>query len=239
MPAPDTPDLNGMFVASTHPSNYSGQEAFTYTVSDGNGLSSVGTVVVNLTTDYEPPVASDRSIQIQQSATSEYDFHLGPSTRIQSATQGVHGIVDISGGHSITYEHNGDEGNSDSFRYTVVDDFGATSSGTVHVSVIIPNRNPTPPNVSAIVDEGGAVHIPIIGPLSGFTPDQLDPEADPVIPAADDSSFHGDTRATHPSNGTYTFSNIIDGETGNITESFLVYTHDGSETSQDLSLIHI
>lgn len=233
LPAPDIPDLNGMFVASTHPSNYSGQEAFTYTVSDGNGLSSVGTVVVNLTTDYEPPVASDRSIQIQQSATSEYDFHLGPSTRIQSATQGVHGIVDISGGHSITYEHNGDEGDSDSFRYTVVDDFGATSSGTVHVSVIIPNRNPTPPNVSAIVDEGGAVHIPIIGPLSGFTPDQLDPEADPVIPAADDSGFHGDTRATHPSNGTYTFSNIIDGETGNITESFLVYTHDGSETSQD------
>ena len=226
-------DRDEIFIASTHPTNYSGQEAFTYTISDGNGLSSVGTVVVNLTTDYEPPVASDKSIQIQQSATSEYDFHLGSSTRIQSVTQGVRGVVEISGGHSITYEHNGDEGDRDTFEYTVVDDFGATSSGTVHVSVIIPNRNPTPPNVSAIVDEGGAVHIPIIGPLSGFTPDQLDPEADAVSLSGDDSSFHGDTRATHPSNGTYTVSNTRDRETGNITDSFLVYTHDGSETSQD------
>ena len=231
-PAPDIPDLNGMFVASTHSSNYSGQEAFTYTVSDGNGLSSVGTVVVNLTTDYEAPVALDQSIQIQQLTAREYDLNLRPSTRISSVTQGMSGDVEISGDSTIVYANYGVDADSDSFRYTVVDDFGNASSATVEVSVEILNRRPNPRSFTQVVAEGGSVTIAVIPSAPDWDPYLIDYEGDTLRPTHDGSSFYSDPNATQPSQGSYVYEPIL-GETGSPIGYNLIYTHDGSETTWD------
>ena len=225
---------NGVVYYSTHLGNFSGQDTFTYTLSDENGLSAVGTVIVDLTTDYKFPVALEQNIQTQQGATSKYVLTGVPtSSSIDSVTQGNYGSVEILDKDSVKYSHTGFRDASDIFTYTVRDEFGAKASGNVNVVVEITNSVPTPQNVTASVDEGETVHIPVTGVLSGFTPEQLDPESDILRPTREDSIFYTDPTAIQPSNGSYIYKPIVDSETGEITGYHLQYTHDGSETTQD------
>ena len=227
---PEAP--NGVILSSSHAGNYSGQSAFTYTVSDGNGLSSVGTVTVQHTTDYLPPTALEQNIQSQQGSSSDYVLTGIPDgTSIQLVTQGNVGTVAISGPDTITYTHSGQRLTSDSFQYTIVDEYGIADWNTVNVAVEITNSSPTPQNVSALVLEGGTVRIGI--EVSGFTPEQLDPESDVLRPPLLSSSFYSDPNAIQPSNGAYIFeSEPYDGSEGQIGY-YLVYTHHGSETTED------
>ena len=131
-------------VKYTPAANYSGSDAFTYTISDGNGGTATAAVTINVTPVNDAPVAvNDSATMVAGSAAAvsvlanDADVD-GPSLAVASVTQGAHGAVAISGSQ-VTYTAALYVG-ADSFTYTVSDGAGGTATATVAVNVTAPPR---------------------------------------------------------------------------------------------------
>ena len=125
--------------------NAFGDDAFTYTVTDGNGGFGTATVSIAVAAVNDAPVTDDESVTTNQdvaltiSDTTLLDGDLdvdGDSLSITGFTQpAVSGGTVVDDGSSLTYTPGALFVGEDWFTYTVADGNGGTATGTVYVTV--------------------------------------------------------------------------------------------------------
>ncbi len=142
-----TVSFSGPSATFTPATNFSGEDAFTYTISDGKGGTSTATVTVFIGLDNDPPVAvDDTATVVEETPTtinvlgndSDIDLNTLQVTAVTSAT---HGTVALVNG-VITYTPNDNYFGPDAFDYVVSDGFGGSDIG--HVSITVTNVNDKP-----------------------------------------------------------------------------------------------
>ncbi len=134
-----------------------GGDTITYTVSDGHGGSSTGTIAVTIT-----PV-NDKPNAVNDGVPTPVNVYLGVGAQavpvlandtwlpdavetlsIVSVTNGGHGTVAITGGGTgLTYRPTGTTGGIDVFTYTISDGHGLTDTASVQVNVVKDTIKPT------------------------------------------------------------------------------------------------
>jgi len=123
---------------------FNGVDTFTYTITDGAGVTATATVVVFVT---GLPVANTDVATLPQNASATAINVLandtGTGITITGITQGAHGAVAITGGGSgLTYQPNNVFNGLDTFTYTITDSVGNTATGTVDVTVTAVSQPP-------------------------------------------------------------------------------------------------
>jgi VCBS repeat-containing protein len=150
-------DPNGAFVSLK--AGATATDTFTYTVTDGSNASSSATVTVTITggtgTNH-PPVAANVTASVSedgppvQIAASYTDPDVSDSHTFSVNTTGTKGnVINLENG-VFTYDPNGGFENlaagttaTDTFRYSVIDGSGASSTATVTMRVVGQNDAPT------------------------------------------------------------------------------------------------
>ena len=123
------------------PSNlFVGTDSFSFKANDGEFDSNIGWVTINVAFTNHPPVASNDHAQVvdgQQVVitvlTNDFDPD-GDGFAITSVTQPGHGTSSFSA-TNVTYVHDGVSGTNDSFTYTITDDYGASATATVFITI--------------------------------------------------------------------------------------------------------
>lgn len=151
-------------ITYTPNADFTGTDTFTYTVNDNEGLSSdAATVTVRVNT---PPVADDDSAQTNQNTPvtinvldgdTDADGTLVAST-VAVTTAPTNGSTTVNADGTITYTPNSGINGTDSFKYTVKDNDGATSNEAT-VTVTVNNVAPVANNDSASTPFNTAVTI--------------------------------------------------------------------------------
>ncbi len=184
--------------------NFNGSDTISYTVSDGNGGTSIGTVIVTVSPVADAPVAVDDAVTVVEdtpfsSAVSLIANDIDPDSDALTVVAGTFataqgGSVTINADGSYSYTPAANFSGTDSFSYAVTDGT-ATDTGSVTLTV------------TAVND------VPVAGADTAFTAEDT-PVAIDVL--ANDSDVEGGpltvTGATAP-NGTVT----IDPATGALT----------------------
>jgi hypothetical protein len=157
----------GTGVVYTPAPGYSGPDAFSYTISDGNGGTDTATVTVTVISVNDPPIAQDDA----QSTIEETPVAIavlandsdpdGDPLTVQSVTHPGHGSI-RNDGDSLFYTPGAGFGGVDSFTYVVSDGHGATDTARVTVVVSTVNDPPIAQNDSASTREETLVNIPVL-----------------------------------------------------------------------------
>ena len=164
-PGRGTVMFNGGGVFTYTPdANFHGQDSFTYTVSDGRGGSTSGTVEVTINPVNDPPIAvgdnlvttSDAQVTTADVTANDIDID-GDSLSVIDFTQPLAGGVSYNGDGTFTYTPRAGFWGDDSFTYTVSDGFGGLAVAKVNITVQFENNPPTVADDSAVTDEDTAV----------------------------------------------------------------------------------
>ena len=126
--------------------DFSGEDSFTYTVSDGNGGVDVSTVTITVAERLNtPPEADDDSYSTSYDtalAVSVTDGVLngdtdadGDSLTATLSTEPSHGSLDFKADGSFAYNPEGNYSGEDSFTYEVSDGNGGTDTSTVTLNI--------------------------------------------------------------------------------------------------------
>jgi hypothetical protein len=135
----------GLSVRYTPNLDYSGPDAFTYVISDGNGGTDTATVNISVTSVNDDPDAINDSVELLEDVADQPIDVLtndslvpdpGETLTVTSVSQPLHGTVAIvGGGTSVTYTPDDDYSGPDTFLYTVSDGKGGSDVGAVTIKV--------------------------------------------------------------------------------------------------------
>lgn len=171
--------LNGG-VEYTPELNFSGEAAFGYKVSDGNGGVATAEVNVNVVAKNDAPNAADDIISatedtpliIKASELLANDTDVDASDILSisnvSPNDDVHGTIDMNGSE-ITYTPEADFSGAASFSYTINDGNLGTSTAKVVVNVSSANDNPVAVQDNIQLDEDTEILISLTDLLSNDT----------------------------------------------------------------------
>ncbi len=169
--------------------NYSGEDAFTYTLADGNGGTAVATVTVTIVAVNDVPVAQDDSATIDEDGvvsiavlSNDRDPD-GDGLTVQAVTLPFHGIV-VNGRTEVTYIPSAGFSGTDSFAYTVADGRGGTDTAQVSVAVVHANHGPAAQDDSAVTSEGAMLMIEVLQ-------NDSDPDGDFLLVQSIGNPAHG------------------------------------------------
>ncbi len=166
-PSNGTAQISSGEIEYTPTGDYNGSDAFTYTVSDGNGGTATGTVNVTVTSVNDAPVAAndaattneDTSVTIAVLANdSDVD---GDTLTISSVSNPTNGTAQISN-NKVQYTPNANHHGTDQFSYTTSDGKGGTAAATVSVTVTSVNDSPVAANDTATTNEDASVTINVL-----------------------------------------------------------------------------
>ncbi len=136
----------------------------TYQITDGRGGTDDGTVTITVTGENDAPVAEDDAITVAEGGTatmltggalsvlendSDVDTAAG-SLRVRVDSVPAHGTLTLNPDGSFSYNHNGDEEDSDSFSYIAND--GADDSVPATVTIMVTPENDAPVAVDDAVE---------------------------------------------------------------------------------------
>ncbi len=215
--------LDGGVISYTPALDYNGNDAFTYTISDGNGGSGVASVSVTIRPIEDAPTGVEDAVILNTTgravqAESVTIFPLGndintdgAALTIQSVDSAANGNTQRNNDNSITYTPNPGFSGTDSFTYQ----FGAAgrsgqTASTGRVSVVVdPDTNLVAAvDDSASTDEDKAVQIAILGndtatvgtlSVLGVTPQQgkVVVNGDGTVTYTPSANFHGTDTFTY------------------------------------------
>jgi uncharacterized protein (TIGR03382 family) len=172
----------GTGVVFTPAQGFSGPATFTYTVSDGNGGTTVVTVTVNIVGNSVPTANNDAVTVAEDSGATAVDVlandttapDTGETLTVTAVTQPANGTVTLVGG-VVSYQPNANYNGTDTFTYTVSDGNGGTDTATVTVTVTSVNDDPIAADDTATVaEDSGATVVDVLandstGPDAGET----------------------------------------------------------------------
>jgi hypothetical protein len=188
---------NGTTVTYTPTAGYTGPDAFSYTISDGNGGSATANVAMTVTAaPNQPPVAVNDAATTAEDVTATIGVRAndsdpnGDPLTVTAVTQPAHGVAAIGGGGTtVTYTPAANYNGADAFTYTISDGNGASSTATVSVTVTPVNDSPVAAGDAATTAAGSPVTVSVL---------------------ANDSDIDGDVLSvasvTQPANGSATIS---------------------------------
>ncbi|MEJ1938677.1 cadherin-like domain-containing protein, partial [Nostoc sp. NIES-2111] len=188
-PANGTVTMNpdGSFSYTPAP-NFNGTDSFTYTVSDGNGGTTTGTVSVNVAAVNDAPTTSggtangnEDTVVTGQLAATDVD---GDALSFGLAPNGApaNGTVTVNPDGSYIYTPAANFNGTDSFTYTVSDGQGGTTTGSISITVDPANDAPTTSGATLAGQEDGS----IAGQVTG-----LDIDGDALSFAVDGAPANG------------------------------------------------
>jgi len=166
-----------------------GSDAFTYSISDGNGGTSTATVQVIVNPVNDDPIAQDDSGATDEDVPVTFDVlgndtdPEGDSLTIQSVTQPDHGSVTTDGAR-VTYVPDPGFNGNDAFAYIVTDGSGGTDTATVTIAVATVNDAPVAENDSGLTDEDLPVTLDVLD-------NDTDPDGDRLIIQSVTQPDHG------------------------------------------------
>jgi large repetitive protein len=128
---------------------FSGTDSFTYTISDGNGGTDEGEVIVTVTPTNEQPVADDDELEIAEDTAGNVDVLDGDTDddgdplEVETPNPPAdHGTVSCTTNGICTYTPDPDFSGPDLFTYSINDGQGGVDSGDVAVTVTPVNDPP-------------------------------------------------------------------------------------------------
>ncbi|GLY08035.1 Ig-like domain-containing protein [Actinoplanes sp. NBRC 101535] len=149
------------------PSSWRGADTFSYTVSDGEGGSTSGTVTV--TTQNAPPVAADDTVATAANTPITIDVVANDTDpnndarTVNAVTQpqsGAGAVTINSGTNRVVYTPSSTFKGTAVFTYTIADGAGGTDTATVRVTVA--NATPVAAGDTATVAYGGTATIDVL-----------------------------------------------------------------------------
>jgi VCBS repeat-containing protein len=160
-----TPNSDNASITYTPYADFSGNDSFTYTVSDGIVSSSPATVsIIVEAPDNTPPVAgndnyntgvdSPLNISAPGVLANDSDADDNPITSIK-VTDPAHGVLELQADGSFTYSPSANYSGTDSFTYKANDSKADSNIATVSVTINSPQPEPQPLPPSDGGDTGG------------------------------------------------------------------------------------
>ena len=192
-PTKGSAQVSGDSVIYSAPSNYTGNDYFSYRVSDTKGNITSGSVSVNIeqvTSVNQPPKAvndtatttAGKAVTISNVLANDTDPD-GNTLTVTANTNPANGTVTRSGS-SFTYTPKAGFTGTDTFTYAVSDGKGGTATGTVTITVTAANQPP-----KAVPDAGANYrNLPIV--LSVLANDS-DLEGKPLTITSFTKPLHG------------------------------------------------
>ncbi|TVQ96370.1 MAG: tandem-95 repeat protein [Deltaproteobacteria bacterium] len=201
-PAHGSVTLDGNAATYTPDASFLGEDTFTFTVSDGEVVSSPATVTITVTPRNRPPVARDIAVTVPQREGGTFALDGSDPDddpiefRIVENPQ--HGTLVVIGDEA-TYIPDGDFFGEDDFLYQAFDGELFSDPATATITVAYVNRPPTAEDREAEALSGQPVQITLVA---------TDPDDDPLTfaladgPASGTVDIDGDT-ATYTPSGTF------------------------------------
>jgi len=172
LPGAFSTNANGS-VTFTPNANYNGSFTVDYYVADSTNLTDVGTISISVSAVNDVPVALDTSAITAEdtaktidvaSLISDADIETnGDSIQVTVAAGDgpAHGSYTLSG-TQFTYTPTADFNGTDQIIYTVTDTQGAKDTGTISLTILAVNDQPTTKNDSATTAEDTLVTIDVL-----------------------------------------------------------------------------
>jgi VCBS repeat-containing protein len=197
----------------THDGSNTTSDTFIYTIRNARGVvSNPATVTIGINSPNPSPTANNDSVTLNEGTLTlvfVLDNDSGNPSQINPqsvviVTPPASGTTVVNSNGSVTYLHNGDESRTDSFIYRFSDQFGNNSNlATVFITITPVNDAPIASDREFDLMEGDSIEI---------------------VPAINDPDDLATVfEFTQPSHGTVTVD----------SQGRFVYTHDGSETTND------
>lgn len=236
---------NGSYTYTPN-AHFNGNDSFTFSVSDGNGGVTTGTVNLTVTPVNDAPVASDFTVNATEDqvlngtlpAATDVD---GDSVAYALATGAANGAVVVNANGTFIYTPNANFFGTDSFTYTVSDGNGGSNTYTVTVNVANVNDVPVGANGSATTAEDVALNgnLPAATDLDGdaLTYALATGPANGTVVVNANGSYTYTPAANFNGNDSFTFT-VSDGNGGVVTytQSITVTAVNDAPVAQDQTL---
>jgi hypothetical protein len=147
--------------------NYHGTDSFAFTAHDGRGGTDTATATITVNSVNDAPTTPDGTAEVDEDATVEMTLPGsdidGDALTYQRMSGPSHGTVTCTTSGTCTYSPAANYNGEDAFSYKATDPSGASSTGTITITVKPVNDAPTANDVSAHTEEDSPVDIALDG----------------------------------------------------------------------------
>ena len=207
---------------------FSGQDAFSYLVSDGKGATATGTVTVQVNFVNSAPIAVDQSVSTNEDASLPINLAAsdkeGNSLTFAVISNPLHGtLASVSGNATTTYTPEPNFNGQDSFQFVANDGFVNSSPATLTILINAQNDAPAAVPGSATTSEDMARTILL---------NATDVDGDPLSYSIVQNPLHG-TLAAITTNNSFTYTPAAN---YNGADNFAFKSNDGKADSNTASI---
>ena len=228
---------------------FTGNDGFSYTISDGNAGTATANVSVTVTDHNDPPVAIPDNVTTDEDVSTEIHVLANDSDpdsdtlSVEWVSVASHGTVTVSSSNDfVTYSPDLNYFGADSFTYTVTDGRGGSAEGTVNVDVLPVNDAPDAVDDTATTGADAGVLVDVLANDTDVDGDSLEISAvDAVSNQGGSIVVNGDNTVTYTPptgwSGTDTFGYTIDDSRGGVDTALVAVTvQSGEQTFHSMDI---